>query len=146
MKRLSILVGLTLGSAVIAWAALHAARGQGVVEGGSHAGAHFEFHVQIPESNVHPNRFRFYDHGMFIPVDIVMPHVQRVDFEWHAVRFSGRGWYNQTTPVMIHVQAFDGGHHRPDFFRMVARDHSGVVVHSAEGRVLEGDIVIFHRQ
>ena len=146
MKRLSILLAVCFGLAVYAWAAVHAARGMGVVEGGSHAGAHFEFHVRVPESPSHPNRFRFWDHGMFIPVDIVMPRVERVRFELHAVHFSGRAWYNQTTPVHVHVSAFDGGEHHPDRFRMVARNRDGVIVHSAEGEVIEGGIEIFHRQ
>jgi hypothetical protein len=146
MKRLSILIGLTLGLAVYAWAAMHVARGQGVVEGGSQDGAHFEFRVVMPENPSHPNRFRFWDHGMFIPVDIVMPRVERVRFEHHAVHFVGRGWYNQSTPVHVAVSAFDGGLHHPDRFRMVARNRDGVVVHSAEGELLEGDIIIGHRQ
>lgn len=145
MKRLIVFTALA-ALATAAWAVLHVAHGHGVVEGGSYAGAHFDFRIRLPESHTHPNRFRFYDHGQFIPVNIVVPHPERIDFNLHSVSFSGRGWYNETTPVMVFVHAFDGGPHRPDRFRMVARGQGGVVVHSAEGEVIEGDIVVGHRQ
>jgi hypothetical protein len=146
MKKIVFTSVVVLAAAVSAWAMVHVARGRGVVEGGSHAGANFEFNVSVPFSNTHPSRFRFWDHGMFVPVNIVVPNIERARFEQHAVHFSGRGWYNNSTPVMVHVSAFDGGINRHDMFRMVARDMQGVVVHSAQGRVIEGGINIFHRQ
>lgn len=146
MRKLLFLFAIVLTLAVSAWAVVHVARGRGVVEGGSHAGANFEFSVTVPLNSAHPNRFRFWDHGMFIPVDIVLPRMERIRFEHHAVHFSGRGWYNQSTAVRVDVSAFDGGAHHPDRFRMVARDRDGAVVHSAEGELLDGDIIIFHRQ
>ncbi|MEO7453675.1 MAG: hypothetical protein ABIV13_02800 [Fimbriimonadales bacterium] len=146
MRKLLFASIVVATMAVSAWAVVHVARGRGVVEGGSHAGANFEFSVTVPYNSAHPNRFRFWDHGMFIPVDIVVPHIERVTFEHHAVHFSGRGWYNNSTPVRVFVTALDGGVNRHDMFRMVARDMAGAVVHSAEGRVIEGGIEIFHRQ
>jgi hypothetical protein len=146
MKKIVFTSVVVLVAAVSAWAMVHVARGRGVVEGGSQAGANFEFSITVPFNNSHPSRFRFWDHGMFVPVDIVVPRVERARFEPNAVHFSGRGWYNNSTPVIVHVSALDGRMNRHDMFRMVARDMNGVVVHSAEGRVIEGGIEIFHRQ
>jgi hypothetical protein len=143
MKRLLGIAAIT-ALAVAAWAISHRGVGHGVVEGGSFAGAHFDFFVQQPPDPNHPNRFRFFDEGMFIPVDIEMQHIPRIGFEQHAVHFSGRGTYNQSTQVTISVSAFDGGRAGHDRFRMVARDDSGNVVHSADGNVIEGDVAIHH--
>jgi hypothetical protein len=144
MKRFIAFLALTV-VAVTAWAAIHFARGQGVVEGGSWAGAHFEFRITQPQDPAYPNRFRFWDHGMLIPVDIVVPHPDRIAFERNVVHFSGRGLYNETTHVRVFVTAVDGGPHHHDCFRMVARDQTGTIVHSAEGEVIEGGILIGHR-
>ena len=143
MKRITILVGVLL-LATLAWAISHRAVGHGVVEGGSFAGSHFDFFVQQPSDPNHPNRFLFFDEGMFIPVRIVVPHISRVGFDRHAVHFAGRGTYNKNTQVMVTVSAFDGGRTGHDRFRMVARDEQGNVVHSADGNVIEGDVAIHH--
>jgi len=129
-------------AAISAWAISQYARGIGVVEGGSFAGAHFDFQVQAPESHGNPNRFLFYDHGMFIPVDIVVPHPGRPSFSGNQVSFVGAGTYNGTTPVTVFVTASDGGRGAPDSFSMTARNAGGTIVHSANGNVIEGDIVI----
>ena len=143
MKRILVIVGV-LGLAAMAWAISHRAVGRGVVEGGSFAGAHFDFFVQQPQDPNHKNSFLFHDDGMFIPVRIVVAQINRLGFERHAVHFSGRGTYNEDTPVLVTVSAYDGGRAGHDRFRMVARDNQGNVVHSAEGNVIEGDIAIHH--
>lgn len=142
MKKLSFLVVLA-AMAAYAWAAVtYFARGHGVVEGGSYAGAHFELQIRLPESHTHPNGFAFFDHGMFIPVDIIVPRPGRINFDGNRVSFAGRGTYNGSMAVTVYVTATDGGRGAPDTFSMVARDASGTIVHSANGNVIEGDIAI----
>ena len=143
MKRLISIV-VVAAIATIAWAITHVAEGIGVVEGGSFAGAHFEFLVQVPEDRNERNYFTFYDHGMFIPVDITMTHMTRVQFGRNSVTFWGRGTYNGSTPVNLTVSATDGGPQQPDHFSMFARDLSGVLIHSAQGQVIEGQLVVLH--
>ncbi|MDQ2985483.1 MAG: hypothetical protein M3R13_02020 [Armatimonadota bacterium] len=144
MKRLSILfAGLALFAAALA-SVTHQSFGRGVVAGGSYAGSHFHFHVEAPEDPAHENFFRFSDQGMFIPVEIAVPHILRVEFNRNSVFFVGRGTYNRTTPVVVTVTAIDGGPRGRDFLRMAARDESGAMVHSADGHLTQGDIVVRH--
>lgn len=141
MRKIGI--GIVLCAlAASAWALTHFARGAGVVEGGSFAGAHFELMVQAPESASNPNRFVFWDQGMFIPVDIVMSRVTNISFSGNRVTFAGPGTYNVTTPVWITVTATDGGRANPDTLTMVAYNGSRQIVHSANGPLEEGDIVV----
>jgi hypothetical protein len=141
LKRLTFLV-IIAAFAVTARAVTHFARGDGVVEGGSFAGAHFEMNIRLPENPTSPNGFAFFDHGMFIPVDIVVPRPGRIAFDGSRVSFSGHGTYNGSMPVTVYVTASDGGRGRPDTFSMFALDATGTTVHSANGNVIEGDITI----
>jgi len=146
MKRVLIVLVLT-GLAVAAWAAItHRARGIGVVEGGSWAGARFDFNVQQPENPNNPNRFYFWDHGMFIPVDIFITDFDK-EMHWGRAsgRFSGQGTYNGNN-AHVSVYVLDGGRARPDRFTMECRDHSGHLLHSANGVLTEGDITVSHTQ
>ena len=143
MKKFVSLVAVA-AIVTVAWAFTHEARGTGVVEGGSFAGAHFDFLVRVPEERTKRNFFKFHDHGMFIPVDIVMTSFTRVQFERNKVSVWGRGTYNGSTAVNLTITAKDGGLQQPDQFSMFARDESGTLLHSAQGEVVEGSIVISH--
>lgn len=136
MKKLSILI-LVAALAVSAWAVGHVARGHGTLEGGGN----FDFLVAVPANPSHPNGFRYMD--AHVGAEIVSHHIVRIDFDRHSVRFMGRGTYNGH-PAVILVNAFDGGAVRVDALRVAVRDLDGNVVFTAEGRVIEGGIVIRH--
>lgn len=141
MKKLTLLLG-ALALFVSAFADGNIAIGQGIVEGGSHAGSHFKFNVRVPENPQRPNRFLFFDHGMFVPVHIEVHHFREIRFGAHQMHFTGRGRMNNAHPVNVAVWVLDGGNAHPDRFRMVARNLQGTVVHTAEGAVIQGGIFI----
>ncbi|MBA3726935.1 MAG: hypothetical protein H0W86_10900 [Armatimonadetes bacterium] len=145
MKRALILFALT-ALAVAAWAITHRARGIGVVEGGSWAGAHFDFYVQQPENPNSPNRFYFWDHGQFVAVDIYITELDS-EVQWGraTARFNGMGTYNGSA-AQISVFVLDGGRSRPDRFTMECRAMNGQLMHSANGVLTEGDLTVSHPQ
>jgi hypothetical protein len=114
--------------------------GLGVVDGGSWAGAHFDFFAEVPTNPHLANYFHFSDQGMFIPVDVVVPSLSRIAFGRASVDFFGFGTMNGSTPVMVFVHAVDGGN--SDSLQMFVYHMNGQLAHSANGAVIEGRIII----